>query len=789
MRHEGFGGSEAMVPDGEWLRLWRLFEKIGIGLVWIAADGRIGAANPFAQKLLGLSSDGIVGQRAGETPVAAFSVDGAPIPAQSLPCLEALGSGREIRGRVMGLSGVGRGELVWVNLEVIPVLHPDSCAVLGAWAVLEDITERKRVEDSLRRSIAENRTLVENVPGAVFRCELAPPWRVSFLSAGALSVTGYPPEDFTSGKRAWADIMAPEEVERVAGIVQQAREERRPYEVEYRIRHADGSERWVQERGQAVFSAEGEPLWLDGVVIDVTARKQADRALRESEAWLRESQRISRIGSYSLDVKTGLWKGSEALDEIFGIGPDYKRDVAGWSELVHPDHREQMLEYFQKEVLEKRKPFDREYMIVRRSDGQRRWVLGRGSLTLNEAGEPVAMTGTIQDVTERRVMEEQLAAAQRMEAVGRLAGGIAHDFNNILTVINGYADFTLRLLPPDSPFRASLAEIRNAGERAASLTRQLLAFSRRQMVTPERLNLNALIREAVSLLARLLGEKVRLETDLAEDLGWVQADPSQMHQILLNFSANARDAMPEGGVLTIQTANAEISEAEAALHPEARPGSFIRLSVADTGTGMDAETLEHLFEPFFTTKPHGQGTGLGLATVYGIVKQSGGWIEVQSAPGAGSTFAVFLPRAEAPVAETGGAGETAVRLAARVVLVVDDQPDVRHFAATVLRSAGYEVLEAASGEQALALCGGYGGRIDAVLTDIVMPGMSGRDLALLLAANHPEIKVVYMSGHAGDPQVRQSLMASGDLFLLKPFGPADLVAKLRQATGGFRRGA
>lgn len=788
MRHTDFGGQEGDIPAGEILGLRRLFERMGVGLVWIAADGRVGWANPYAQHILGLSSNEIVGQMAGDVPVEAVSLDGTPIPARSRPCFEALETGREVRGSVMGISRARSGELRWVRVDAIPIFPPDLSAISGVWAVLEDITERKSVEDSLRQSINANRTLVENVPGVVFRCELAPPWRISFISAGALSVTGFPPEEFTSGRRNWAELMAPEEVERVDRAVQEAISERRPYEVEYRIRHADGSERWVQERGQAAFSAGGEPLWLDGVVIDITARKRADRALRESEAWLRESQRVSRIGSYSLDVKTGIWKGSEALDEIFGIGPDYQRDVAGWSELVHPDQRQQMLEYFQREVLEQRKPFDREYMIIRRSDGQQRWVLGRGYLTLDEAGEPVAMAGTIQDITERRAMEEQLAAAQRMEAVGRLAGGIAHDFNNILTVINGYADLALRRLSPDDPLRASIAEIRNAGERAASLTRQLLAFSRRQMLAPERLNLNALIRDSRSLLERLLGEEVRLETELAEDLGWVQADPSQIHQILLNFSTNARDAMPEGGVLRVQTANAEVSESEAARRPEARAGSFVKLSVTDTGTGIDAETLKHLFEPFFTTKPHGQGTGLGLATVYGIVRQSGGWIEVQSAPGEGATFAVFLPRVEAPLPETDSAREVAISRPVRVVLVVDDQPDVRHFAATVLRSAGFEVMEAASGEQALAVCGGYRGRIDAVLTDIVMPGMSGRDLASLLTARRPEIRVVYMSGHTSDPQVRQSLMESGESFLLKPFGPVDLVTKLRQATGGFRRG-
>ncbi len=785
----GHWRENAEAAEVEALNGQELFERIGVGLVWIDADGRVGAANPFAQKLLGLIGGRIVGQMAGDLPIQAVSEDGAPIAAQFRPSLQALETGEDVRGRVMGLRAPGDGELKWIRVDALPVIDPDTSTVRGVWAVLEDITERKRIENSLRESIAEKRTLIENVPGAVFRCEFSPPWRVSFLSAGAASVTGYEPEDFTSGQRKWADLMTPDEVDRVNRVIEQAAAERKPYEVEYRIRHAGGSERWVQERGQATFSSAGEPLWLDGVVIDITARKLADQALHESEAWLRESQRASRIGSYSLDIRTGLWKSSEVLDEILGIGPDFKRDIEGWAELIHPDHRQQMLEYYRQEVLGQRKPFDREYMIIRPSDGQRRWVLGRGSLTLNESGEPVVMTGTIQDVTDRRLMEEQLATARRMEAVGRLAGGIAHDFNNILTVINGYADLALSRLPPEDPLRGSIAEIRNAGERAASLTRQLLAFSRRQMVSPEQLDLNALIAEARSLLERLLGEKIRLETVLAEDVGWVRADPSQMHQILLNLATNARDAMPDGGVLTVSTANAEISEEEAAQWPEASPGSFLRLTVADTGVGMDSETLTHLFEPFFTTKPQGQGTGLGLATVYGIVRQSGGWIDVQSVPGAGSTFTVYLPRVEPPAPEKGAAVDKAVSAAHRVVLVVEDQPEVRHFAATVLRSAGYQVLEAASGEQALALCGAHGGKVDAVLTDIVMPGMSGRDLAALLAARHPGVKIVFMSGHAGDPDVRRSLIESGDAFLVKPFSPAELVAKLRQAAGGARRGA
>ena len=769
----GSGGQVLRSEDG--LRV--LYERIGLGLVQIDAKGRIVSANPAAQSILGRRAEDLVGLSVGAPEFAGISEDGSPIPVESRPCIVAASTGKEVRGSVMGLFSAHRGELRWIRVDAIPVLDPASSAVVGVWGVFEDITAGKYAESELRRSAAEKRTLIENVPGAVFRCEVAPPWRMSFISAGVTQLAGYLPDEFMSGRRAWADIMVPEDIAPIAHTVQEAVAAHKPYDIQYRITHADGSQRWVQERGQAAYSASGEPMWIDGVVIDITARKEAERALRESEAWLSESQRASRIGSYVFDANSGAWKSSKTLDEIFGIGPDYPKDVGGWLALVHPEDRDQMAGYLKDEVLGQGKPFDREYRIVRRSDGQTRWVLGRGSLSFDPSGAPVSMMGTIQDVTERRLMEEQLATAQRMEAVGRLAGGIAHDFNNILTVINGYADLLLNRLAPDDPMRVNMAEIRAAGERAAALTRQLLAFSRRQMTSPERLNLNAVIQDAQMFLERLAGEHVRLVTQLDPSLGDVQADPSHVHQILLNLTTNARDAMPNGGLLTIETANVEVDEHQAAATAEGRAGSFVRLSVTDTGTGMDAETQRHLFEPFFTTKPHGRGTGLGLPTVYGIVRQSGGWITFRSAPGEGASFHVYLPRLEpspAAVAESPQPSPS-------VVLVVDDQPDVRHFAATVLRTGGYQVLEAASAEQALAVAAEHRGVIDVALTDIVMPGMSGRDLAPLLRARRPSLRIIFMSGHTEDPRVKRSAREHPASFLAKPFRPGDLLAAVRKA--------
>jgi two-component system, cell cycle sensor histidine kinase and response regulator CckA len=380
---------------------------------------------------------------------------------------------------------------------------------------------------------------------------------------------------------------------------------------------------------------------------------------------------------------------------------------------------------------------------------------------------------------ERRRLEQQLLQSQKLEAVGRLAGGIAHDFNNVLTAILGSSELLLLDTPPGAPKREELEIIRDAATRARDLIRQLLAFSARQVLTPTVLDLNDLVNNVTKLLRRLIGEDVELGTALAPDLAAVRADPGQIEQVLVNLAVNARDAMPKGGRLTIETANTEV--ANAASQHEVPPGRYVRLQVTDTGVGMDAETRGRLFEPFFTTKPRGKGTGLGLPMVYGIVRQSGGHVTVASAPGAGTTFEIYLPRVDEPVEPTRTAGPVAAPARGHeTVLLAEDEQLVRLLALKVLEQAGYRVLVAAGGAEALRIAERHDGPIHLLLTDMVMPEMSGRELMHQLTELRPGVRVLYMSGYSDEAIAGHGVLDPDTAFMQKPFTPAALTGKVRE---------
>ena len=398
-----------------------------------------------------------------------------------------------------------------------------------------------------------------------------------------------------------------------------------------------------------------------------------------------------------------------------------------------------------------------------------------------EDGHLVRVWGTQRDVSDQRNLEEQFRQAQKMEAVGQLAGGIAHDFNNLLTAILGNTQLLLRDLPPGDAMRGDVEEIRKASERAASLTRQLLAYSRRQMLQPEVLDLNVVVAEMDKMLRRLIGEHIALVTVLSPDLGRVRADPNQIEQVLVNLAVNARDAMANvgGGKLTIETANVDLDEAFAQAHLGSVPGPFSMIAVSDTGSGMDATVRAHLFEPFFTTKEVGKGTGLGLATVYGIVKQSDGYISVHSEPGRGSSFKIYLPRIATPAGPAPAPPKSGPGRGTETILVVEDEPAVLALSRRALEAQGYVVLAASDPSAAMRLFELHGGTIHLLLTDVVMPGLSGRDLADRLTARRPGMRVLYMSGYPGDAVVQHGELPSGSAFLQKPFSPDALARKVR----------
>jgi len=405
----------------------------------------------------------------------------------------------------------------------------------------------------------------------------------------------------------------------------------------------------------------------------------------------------------------------------------------------------------------------------------------------NQTGEITNLVATIRDVTREVELERQFQQTQKMEALGRLAGGIAHDFNNLLTVIQLSTHLLQRQLRPSDPLWAHTEQIRETGERASQLTRQLLRFSRRDVVVPSVLDLNVIVGDLSPMLQRIIGEDITLKPILAEDLWLVKADPSQMDQVVINLAVNARDAMPQGGELIIETANIVLDEAYSGLYVDTEPGEYVSLTINDTGKGMDEQIKSHLFEPFFTTKLQGEGTGLGLATVFGIVKHSGGHIQVASEVGQGSIFTIYLPRCE-----RGELGDQhrdlqrdlrameLVRPGTETVLVVEDEGAVRDQTVLVLASYGYDVLDAADGQSALEISRSHPGAIDLLLTDVIMPGLNGRELAEQLQTQRPEMRVLYMSGYTGDAIESQGVQAQGMAFLPKPFTLEELLGKVRE---------
>jgi len=515
------------------------------------------------------------------------------------------------------------------------------------------------------------------------------------------------------------------------------------------------------------------------LLFNIRRRRKAEARLRASEDGLEKAQRVAHIGSWDHDLVRGqLWWSSESY-RIFGY--DTERPPVSlefFLERVHPEDRDAVLRA-SSEARGQGKAYAVDHRILR-PDGTVRLVQQQAEVITGRDGKAVRMVGTTRDITDLRSLEEQLRHSQRLEAVGRLAGGIAHDFNNLLTAINGYCDLILEDLSAQEPLRADLLEIRRAGDRAATLTRQLLAFSRKQVLKPRVINLNTIVAGMDNMLRRLIGEDIELVTHLQSDLGLVKADPGQLEQVVLNLAVNARDAMPAGGKLTIETANALLDEEYALKHRSIVPGTYTLLAVSDTGCGMDAETQAHLFEPFFTTKDRSKGTGLGLSMVYGIVKQSGGSIWVYSEPDRGSTFKVYLPAlsdTSAPEDTQEASGELAKGF--ETVLLVEDERAVRSFTRLVLQRNGYQVLEAADGEEALSVARRHAGEIHLLVTDMVMPGMGGRQVAEALETQHPTIRVLYVSGYTENTLAQRGALGTELPFLQKPFTMEVLLRKVR----------
>ena len=659
----------------------------------------------------------------------------------------------------------------------------------------------------------------------------------------------------------------------------------------------------VSERTKALQQSQLSLLHtLNDLRTENEAHKHTENVLRDSERLLRESQNIASLGSYVLDLPTGLWTSSSTLDQVFGIDRNYAHTVAGWTALIHPDDRTMMVDYFEKEVVGKGRSFDRDYRIIRLDDQSERWVHGLGRLEFDAHGKPTRMLGTIQDITTQKrtteaharlamavgqaaeaivitepdgtivyvnpafekitgysteeavgqnsrilksgehdaefyrqmwatltagrvwrghiinrrkdgvlfeedatlspvldatnklvnyvatkrdvtneaALENQLRQAQKMEAIGHLAGGVAHDFNNMLQSVMGFTELALGRVPPDHPVREDLDEILRGARRAADLTKQLLTFARKQAITPRVLDLNDAISTSLKMLRHLVGENINLTWLPGGALWPVKMDPSQIDQLLANLCINARDAITGAGKITIETVNQSIDEAYCFRQPNAVPGDYVLCRVSDDGCGMEKDVQAHIFEPFFTTKSAGEGTGLGLAMVYGIVKQNRGFINVYSETGQGTTFRIYLPRLESDAADKAKKTAAPTNLGGtETILLVDDEIGVRTIVTLLLKHFGYTVLTADGPEVALRMAAQHAGPIHLLLTDVAMPGMNGRDLALKLAETRPATKVLFISGYAAIAIAKSDLSSAAAAFLAKPFTRDELARKVR----------
>jgi two-component system cell cycle sensor histidine kinase/response regulator CckA len=604
-----------------------------------------------------------------------------------------------------------------------------------------------------------------------------------FNSLSYKKVLGYWPEELQASSA--FEQIHPDDRERVEKAAEEARRSGIGKTLEYRIRHKNGKWLVLESTSCVIGNAKGEPEKLVIVNRDITERKRAEEALRRSEADFRSVVEGAPYGIYRASMTGRFLQVNPALQKMLGyeLAEELLRKDLATDIFLHSGEYQRLTELLTR--TEEIKDIEMEW---KRQEGTPITVRCSGRRINDENRVPAYFEVFAEDVTEKRVLERQLRMAQKMEAIGRISGGIAHDFNNLLGVIIGYSRVLKKALGANNALCEHALEIEKAGERAASLTKQLLAFSRQQVLTPAVLNINTLASDMQKMLLRLLGEDIEVSLELNPALGSVMADQSQIEQVIMNLAVNARDAMPTGGKLKIQTANVELDQTYTRNHPGSKAGNYVLLAVTDTGTGMDAGTLTHVFEPFFTTKERGKGTGLGLATVYGIVKQSNGYIGVDSAPGKGASFQIYLPRhtGESAVAEQKiDSGEKLC--GSESILLVEDAEPLRKLEQTILEAGGFHVLSAGSGEEALEVAARFGSTFDLLLTDVVMPGMNGRALAEQLSPRQPGMKVLYISGYA-DSFIAGHRVLDPEMHLLhKPFTEEVLIRKVREVLDGGKK--
>jgi two-component system cell cycle sensor histidine kinase/response regulator CckA len=689
------------------------------------------------------------------------------------------------------------GDWKWI-LSIGKVVKRDSkgrpLRMLGTHT---DMTERVRAEEALERTRLLLQAVLDQSPVAMVVAS-APDMVVRFGNKAAIEILGIADEPSYEGigllelqhRQSWRDLrLDGTPIDTLDMPLARAMRGQTTLGEEYIILRKDGTRRRELVIGAPVYDRNGE--LIAGVIAfpDLTALRQAEEAVKESRERLALALQGADLGSWDWDVQTGALSFNERWAQILGHRSDeIEPHVRSWESRVHPEDLPRVRGLLAAHLEGKTPSYESEHRL-RHKSGSWVWILDKGKvISRDAAGTPLRAVGTHLDITdrkraeeERNGLQEQLQQAMKMEAVGRLAGGIAHDFNNLLTAIIGNVDLArMSLGAPDSVARC-LDGIGTAAESAASLTRQLLAFSRRQIIEPKALDLNELVGNLQKMLTRLIGEDVAFQAVLGEKLGSVRVDPGQFEQVLVNLAVNARDAMPDGGTLVIETSNIDLDEGYCARHAQVHPGKFVLLSVSDTGHGMSDEVKKHVFEPFFTTKSMGRGTGLGLATIFGIVQQAGGAIEVYSEEGRGTAFKIYLPRIEEKAEKyVKKSPEGDPPTGSETLLLVEDEEGVRIPAVKALERLGYRVLSAPTGKEAFACAETYRDRIDLLMTDVVMPGINGRELAERLRALHPEMRVLFTSGYTQNVIVHHGVVEENLNFIGKPYSLRALATKIRE---------
>ncbi|HOJ42895.1 MAG TPA: PAS domain S-box protein, partial [Syntrophorhabdaceae bacterium] len=651
-----------------------------------------------------------------------------------------------------------------------------------------DISERKLMEDKIKEGERFLTTVIENLPGFIYRCENDSEWTMLYLSEQVETITGYKVNEMLGNSRiSYNDIIHPDFREYVRIKVDEALKIKSPYELSYPILTKSGNTKWVWEKGRGVYDETGSLICLEGFITDVTETRLKEEAYRESESKLKAVTDAAQDAIIMIDQdgKVTFW--NPASERMFGY---LEKEAMGKDvhELIAPNEHYKVYSMkfpeFTKTGEGSAVGKILELTALTRTGEEIPIELSLSSVQIKGSWHGIAV---IRDITERKKAEEekkrlemQFLQAQKLESIGRLAGGVAHDFNNILSVIIGYGEIIFNKLEQSDPIRDYVKQIVDAGKRAAGLTNQLLAFSRKQILKPKLIDLNDLIKNLEKMLKRMIGEDIELKLALSDNLPDIYADSTQMEQILMNLAVNARDAMPQGGRLTIETSLIEVNENHAEEYIWLKPGRYVLLIVSDTGAGISEKDLENIFEPFYTTKE--MGTGLGLATVYGIVKQSGGNIFVESKEGVGTTFKIYLPPAKEmknlePVEERQEIPEGEEKH----IMVVEDEETVRNLIKAVLNQAGFKVTTATNGNEALELVERQNIKPDLLITDMVMPGMSGTALVERVKEIIPSLKIIYMSGYTDDAIIRHGLKDREKIpFIQKPFKIDDLILQIRK---------